>query len=42
MRVWSVLGRMSLMDSGVFGCSLLMARWLGSTLVHYISLNRTR
>ena len=32
----SVLGSVSLMDSGVFGWSLLMARWIDSKLIaHY-------
>ena len=33
----SVLGSVSLMDSGVFGWSLLMARWIDSKLVCIIS-----
>ena len=28
MRGWSVLGSVLLMGSGVFGWSLLMARWI--------------
>ena len=37
MRGWSVLGSVPLMGPGVFGWSLLMARWLGSKLMHYFS-----
>ena len=35
MRGWSVLGIMPLMGSVVFGCSLLMARWIDSMLMHF-------
>ena len=39
MRGWSVLGRVPLMGSGVFGRSLLMARWIDSKLLCIISLH---
>ena len=35
MRGWLVLGSVPLMGSGVFGWSLLMARWIDSKLTHY-------
>ena len=35
MRGWSVLGSVVLIGSGVFGWSLLMARWIDSKLMHY-------
>ena len=39
MRCWSVLGSVPLMGSGVFGWSLLMARWIDSKFLCIISLN---
>ena len=39
MRDWSVLGSVPLVGSGVFGWSLLMARWIGSKLMHNFHLH---
>ena len=36
MRDWSVLGSVLLMRSGVFGWSLLMARWIDSKTFYVI------
>ena len=40
MRGWSVLGSVPLMGFGVFGWSLLMARWIDSMLLCIFSLHR--
>ena len=40
MRGWSVLGSVPLMGTGVFGWSLLMARWLDKKMLCINPLNR--
>ena len=42
MRGWSVLRSVLLMGSGVFGWSLLMARWIDSKLMHYFPKEDTK